>query len=68
MAVVSYYPTNVPVFMGLSTDAKPNAPPGSKFIETDTGNVWLYLNTGVWSEVLAGTTNKVTTTTAGITI
>lgn len=52
MAVTSYYPGTAPVFMGLSTDTKPaNAPPGSKFIETDDAKVYLLLNTGVWTQI-----------------
>ena len=52
MAVIQNNPQNVPSFLGLSTDTKPtNAPPGSKFIETDTGKVFMLYNTGVWTQV-----------------
>lgn len=65
MTISQYYPQNVPVYMGLSSDTKPTtAPVGSKFIETDTGNVWLMLNTATWSKVLAGVTNAVSGTAA----
>lgn len=51
--------------MGLSSDTKPaTAPVGSKFIETDTGNVWLMLNTATWSKVLAGVGSAVPGTAA----
>lgn len=68
MTISSYYPNQVPVFQGLAADTKPvlslSAPAGSKFIETDTGNVWLLLNTGTWSKVLAGTSGAVAGTAA----
>jgi hypothetical protein len=64
VTVSQYYPQSVPVFMGLSTDTKPAAPTGSKFIETDTGNVWLMLNTSTWSKVLAGVSSAVPGTAA----
>lgn len=65
MTVSQYNPQNVPAFMGLSTDTKPTQVPfGSKFIETDTGNVWLFLNTGAWSKVLAGASDAVVGTAA----
>lgn len=52
MAVDIYNSQNVPSFMGLSTDTKPaNAPFGSKFIETDTGKVFMLYNTGTWTQV-----------------
>jgi hypothetical protein len=35
--------------MGLSTDSKPAAAIGSRFIETDTGNIFLQYNTGTWT-------------------
>lgn len=65
MAISEYYPQNVPVYMCLSTDTKPEtAPVGSKLIETDTGDVFLFLNTGVWSQVLAGVSDAVPGTAA----
>lgn len=59
MAVNAFYPGNSIVFMGLSSDTKPVAGIGSKFIETDTSKVWLMLNTGSWVQVgvLATTTD-----------
>jgi hypothetical protein len=53
MAVVSYYPGNTPVYMGLTADTKPlNVPAGSKFIETDgTNRIWLFLNSGSWLQI-----------------
>lgn len=54
MAAVSintYSPGNSLVYMGLSSDTKPTAPIGSKFIETDTGKVFLYYNTATWTQV-----------------
>lgn len=52
MAVTQYYPASAAAFMGLSTDTKPmNVAPGSRFIETDTGKVWMLYNTGVWTQV-----------------
>ena len=60
MTVLRYDPQNVPAYMGLSSDTKPaNVPAGSKFIETDTGNIWLMLNTGVWTQVLVGSSGKI---------
>jgi hypothetical protein len=58
MAVSHYHPGNVQVYVGLSTDAKPVVGLGSKFVETDTGKVWLMLNTGAWLQI------GVTSTTA----
>ena len=44
--------TNIGTFLitGLSTDTKPDGdiPPGSTFIETDTGRVFAWLDAGVW--------------------
>lgn len=59
MTVSAYFPDSSTVFMGLSTDTKPAAGIGSKFIETDTSKVWLMLNTGSWVQVgvLATTTD-----------
>lgn len=51
MAVNAYYPGNSVVYLGLSTDPKPAAGIGSKFIETDTKKVWLLDNTGTWQQV-----------------
>jgi hypothetical protein len=49
--------------MGLSTDTKPAAGIGSKFIETDTKDVYLYENTGTWVQVgTLGTTAAVSFT------
>ncbi len=58
MTVNAYDPGNSSVFMGLSSDTKPPAGIGSKFIETDTLKVFLMFNTG-WSQVgtLAAATN-----------
>lgn len=51
MTVNQYYPASVPAYMGLSTDTKPAAAIGSKFLETDTGNVWIRTNAGTWLQV-----------------
>lgn len=54
MSISQYYPGQTPVYMGLSTDTMPtNAPPGSKFVVTDTSppQVWLLLNTGTWTQI-----------------
>ncbi len=51
MAIDRYTPQLSFVYLGLSTDTKPDAGFGSKFIETDTGNTWLKLNTGQWMQV-----------------
>jgi hypothetical protein len=51
MTINAYAPGSALVYMGLSTDTKPPAGIGSKFIETDTGKVFLYLNTSTWLEV-----------------
>lgn len=51
MAVSQYFPGDRTAYMGLSTDTKPNAAVGSKFIETDTHDIYLMLNTGAWVQV-----------------
>ncbi|MGA7539857.1 MAG: hypothetical protein WBW93_13940 [Steroidobacteraceae bacterium] len=52
MAIVQYYPASAAVLMGLSTDTKPtNVAPGTRFLETDTGKVWMFYNTGTWTQV-----------------
>jgi hypothetical protein len=52
MAVSSYQPQLSQVFMGLAADTKPpTAPPGSKFLTTDTLLVFIMLNTGVWTQI-----------------
>jgi hypothetical protein len=51
MAVNSYFPQNCAVYMGLHADTKPAAGIGSKFIETDTGAVFMMYNTGAWTQV-----------------
>lgn len=52
MAVLQYFPASASVFMGLSTDTKPtNVAAGSRFLETDTGKVWMLYNTGTWTQV-----------------
>lgn len=59
MAVNVYDPSSVREYIGLSTDAKPSnansgngsiAPPrtGDRFIETDTGKVYVF-NATAWS-------------------
>lgn len=58
MAIVRYSPTAVIEYAGLSTDTKPSggnaampAPKGGdRFIETDTGYVYIYTN-GAWSKL-----------------
>lgn len=51
MAVSQYQPQNVSTYMGLVADTKPAAAIGSKFIETDTKDVYLMMNTGSWVKV-----------------
>jgi hypothetical protein len=52
MAISKFNPANALAFMGLSTDTKPTGvAPGSRFLETDTGKVWMYYNTNVWTQV-----------------
>ncbi|MGH8131895.1 MAG: hypothetical protein ACRETP_01475 [Steroidobacteraceae bacterium] len=51
MAINPYFPGTAAVYVGLSTDTKPAAGIGAKFIETDTSKVYLYLNTGAWVQV-----------------
>ena len=53
MAINAYHPRNSLVYFGLSTDTKPIAPIGSKFIETDTDKVYIYNNVATW--MLVGT-------------
>ena len=54
MAITLYNPTSAQAFMGLSADTKPaNVAAGSRFLETDTGKVFLFYNTGVWTQVAA---------------
>ncbi len=49
---------SLPIFQGLSTDNKPAAPAiGAKFIETDTGDMYLFTNAGAWLQVGALTTS-----------
>ncbi len=58
--VNQYFPGDRLVYVGLSTDTKPAAAIGCKFIETDTGKV--YLNTGAWVQIgviAAGATTTV---------
>ena len=52
MAVVRVDKT--PVFMGLSTDTKPvGVPVGSKFLETNTGNVFIFDGSD-WKDLSSG--------------
>jgi hypothetical protein len=52
MTISTYNPANSLAFMGLSTDTKPtNVASGSRFLETDTGNVFMFYNTGSWTQV-----------------
>lgn len=61
--IQTYAPQTSLVYMGLSTDTKPAAGIGSKFIETDTKDVYLYENTGTWVQVgTLGTTAAVSFT------
>lgn len=61
MAIVRYSPSAVMEYVGLSTDTKPvgnvGGQPGPKagdrFIESDTGNVFIYTGNG-WSAALTG--------------
>ncbi|MDE2105199.1 MAG: hypothetical protein KGL39_48680 [Patescibacteria group bacterium] len=63
MAIIRYSPSAVMEYVGLSTDTKPtaanatgNVPPpkgGDRFIESDTGNVFIYTGSG-WSAALTG--------------
>jgi hypothetical protein len=54
MAISEYYPTSSLVLMGLSTDTMPvNVAPGTRFLQTDTGAVFMFYNTGVWTQVSA---------------
>lgn len=55
--------------MGLSTDTKPaNVAFGSRFIETDTGKVWMYYNTATWAQVAAIATSGWTETGISISL
>jgi hypothetical protein len=55
--------------MGLSSDTKPkNVPPGSRFLETDTGKVFLLYNTGTWTQVAAIATSAWTETGVAISL
>lgn len=52
MAITAYSPASSQVLMGLSTDAKPtNVAPGTRFLETNTGAVFLFYNSGSWQQV-----------------
>lgn len=51
MAVAKYAPQNSFVYLGLAADTKPAAGIGSKFIETDSGKVFMMYNTGAWVQV-----------------
>jgi hypothetical protein len=52
MAVTSYNPASALVLMGLAADTKPtDIAPGSRFLETDTGKIWVFYNTGSWVQV-----------------
>jgi hypothetical protein len=52
MAIVQYYPAAAGVLMGLSTDTKPtNVAPGTRFLQTDNGLVFMFYNTGAWTQV-----------------
>lgn len=51
MAVNAYHPYNSLVYMGLSTDTKPAAAIGSKFLETDTLKVSIRTNVGTWVQL-----------------
>jgi hypothetical protein len=63
MAISTYNPANSLAFMGLSTDTKPtNVAAGSRFLETDTGKVFLLYNTGTWTQVALIPTSSFTET------
>lgn len=52
MAITRYHPANTLVLMGLSTDAMPtNCAPGTRFLQTDLGKVFMFYNTGAWVQV-----------------
>jgi hypothetical protein len=53
MAITAYSPATSQVLMGLSTDTKPtNVALGTRFLETNTGKVFLFLNDGsTWLQV-----------------
>lgn len=52
MSITAYKPLNSTVYTGLSTDTKPSAAKvGDKFIETDTGKVYVALGPSTWSWV-----------------
>lgn len=52
MAITRYHPANSLVLMGLSTDTMPTTyPPGTRFLQTDLGKVFMFYNTGAWVQV-----------------
>lgn len=53
MAITTYNPAASLVLMGLSTDTKPTSgvAPGTRFLATDTGAVYMFYNTGAWVQV-----------------
>lgn len=63
MAVNVYNPSSIREYVGLSTDAKPTTGGGhlveprngDRFIETDTGKVFIF-NAGAWSGAILGAT------------
>ena len=53
MAITAYNPAASLVLMGLSTDTKPTSgiAPGTRFLQTDNGAVFMFYNTGAWVQV-----------------
>jgi hypothetical protein len=52
LAITQYFPASALALMGLSTDTKPtNVAPGTKFLQTDNGEIFMFYNTGVWTQV-----------------
>jgi hypothetical protein len=49
MAVTSYSARTTTTYFGLSTDTKPTAQNGDRFVETDTQKVYVY--NGTWTQI-----------------
>lgn len=69
MTVTAYNPTSALALMGLAADTKPtNVAPGSRFLETDSGKVFLFLNTGTWLQVALIPTSSFTETGVSVSL
>lgn len=49
MSIGAYNPSNSRVYYGLSTDTKPTAAIGDRFLEMDSNKVYIYYNS-TWNQ------------------